>query len=199
MCHGLDSAPAPRMSARHKVMLQLAHELPVAELVDQSSSSARTETPVAVFASLILATSPHSSPHTRGNAGCSQLCVRSTELELRRSHPVQKVQHAFLHRSVQIRHIVCLSVKCSRIPIRDRSSARRVSLSLAVTIVCMSLSHNARGARLCKTPLLRGSGLRPIQVQPKCPVLPAARSVSPGNDVDPVPDRAARRVRGREG
>ena len=102
LCHGLDSAPAPRMSARHKVMLQLAHELPVAELVEQSSSSARTETPVAVFSSLILATSPHSSPHTRGNAGCSQLCVRSTELELRRSHPVQKVQHAFLHRSVQI-------------------------------------------------------------------------------------------------
>ena len=146
LCHGLDSAPAPRMSARHKVMLQLAHELPVAELVEQSSSSARTETPVAVFSSLILATSPHSSPHTRGNAGCSQLCVRSTELELRRSHPVQKVQHAFLHRSVQIRHIVCLSVKCSRIPIRDRSSARRVSLSLAVTIVCMSLSQRARSA-----------------------------------------------------
>ena len=66
-------------------MLQLAHELPVAELVEQSSSSARMETPVAVFASLIVATSPHSSPHTRGNAGRSQLCVRSTELELRRS------------------------------------------------------------------------------------------------------------------
>ena len=32
---------------------------------------------------------------TRSNEGCSQLSVRPTELELRRSHPVQQVHRAF--------------------------------------------------------------------------------------------------------
>ena len=38
------------------------------------------------------------------------------------------------------------SLNSARLKPRDRSSARRVSLSLAVTVVCMSLSQRARSA-----------------------------------------------------
>ena len=105
LCHGLDSAPAPRMSA------------PTQSHAPTCARAARGRAGRAIFiirthgnsCCRVLVAHPGHKPSlfaahddTRGNAGCSQLCVRSTELELRRSHPVQKVQHAFLHRSVQI-------------------------------------------------------------------------------------------------
>ena len=94
-CHDLDSAPTLRMSA------------PMQSLPERCARAARGRDRRAGMlrphaGSTVSACSRRASRapaltlcRTRSNEGCSQLSVRPTELELRRSHPVQQVHRAF--------------------------------------------------------------------------------------------------------
>ena len=94
-CHDLDSAPTLRMSAPKQSLPRSCAR--AARGRDRRAGMLRPHA-----GSTVLACSRRASRapaltlcRTRSNEGCSPLSVRPTELELRRSHPVQQVHRAF--------------------------------------------------------------------------------------------------------
>ena len=112
-CHDLDSAPALRMSA------------PIQSLPRSCARAARGRDRRAGMLrwharATVLACSRRASRapaltlrRTRSNEGCSPLSVRTTELELRRSHPVQQVHRAF--RCLDRLRVICHAQRDNRL------------------------------------------------------------------------------------
>ena len=94
-CHDLDSAPTLRMSAPMQSLPKRCARAACGR--DRRAGMLRPHA-----GSTVLACSRRASRapaltlrRMRSNEGCSPLSVRPTELELRRSHPVQQVHRAF--------------------------------------------------------------------------------------------------------
>ena len=79
---------------------------------------------------------------TRSNEGCSQLSVRPTELELRRSHPVQQVHRAFrcLHRL----KVICHAQRDSPL-----TMIRLYSTCITIHYQLPAIGHSSRSRPAC--------------------------------------------------